>query len=84
MITESQIAKALRDIERLILEGYSIQLARKKVCYNGTGRLTRAVMATEGYLILLNYYESKRGHGNTFVRGKDGKIKAIKGKKCQK
>lgn len=82
MITEAQISKALREIEKNLLSGDSIQVARRKACRNDTSKFANAVMATESYLILLNYYESTRPHGNTFIRCPvTKKIKPVRKKK---
>lgn len=58
-MTESEILRAIRMIERLVNEGWSIQYARKKACGFSHSKLYIEVSSHPAYLPVLNNYMKK-------------------------
>ena len=77
-VKESEINKALRVIERMISDGWSIQVATARACGSCTNSLSYAVKKTKSYLNILNFYMATLPNSHEYER-RDGKILPKKG-----
>ena len=78
--TSHEILEAINEISKLMEEGYSIQLATKKVAKSAGNILSRKIRRHPLYLHLLNHYLKSRGYHIRYYH-KDGKLQAISAKK---
>lgn len=77
LIDANRISKALKELKQFLVEGDSINLAKKKACFSLDSTLFRKVVATDEYLDLLNFYMRSRGRKTYYVRSAEGKLKLV-------
>lgn len=79
--TEEEIQKALRRIEKMVLDGWSMPYSRRVACGPETSKLTKEVLKRDAYLDILNHYMKGQPNFQVYGRDKNGKIKGVKNAK---
>ena len=77
-LKESEVLRAIRQIERMVLDGWSVQYARKVCCKSNTSLLGRAVIRHPEYLNILNYYMSTQSNPHFYTRDERGLLRPMR------
>lgn len=75
---ESDIQRAIRMIEKLVLEGWSMPYSRKKACGADSTQLSKEVRKREAYLYILNNYAPGVHKNQHYKHDREGKIRGTK------
>jgi hypothetical protein len=79
--TEADVQRAIRQIEKMVLDGWSMPLSRKKACGAESNPLTIEVMKRDAYLHILNNYSQSMHNHQIYGRDEKGNIRGIKYRK---
>lgn len=78
MITDSDVMKAIRQIERMVSDGWSMPYSRKVACGADSTELSQRVRLHDSYLAILNHYMRKMHNYSEYKRDEKQKLRAIK------
>jgi hypothetical protein len=69
--TQAEVLTMIRDMVKLMAEGYSIVYARKQVCGGMKNKKTLALAKSDLYVHVLNKYMIERGYASRYQRQDD-------------